>query len=254
MPLSMSICSFLTYYDGLGGAQRGYLQWLHDRKEDIRRQLLLGQLEEDRLQLDDEAARHAAGAVTASDDAEDAKDRLGSLEKAEQSALSGVEAARLARNAEELETAEAKARMATHAREEAEAEAEAAETYIVEVQHLRDDAAAAAEEAAALLERVAERLHSGQPTFDVVDKLGLGLANRLALFRAWEDADVEMPGLPKPFEQLEAPEPEPATAAARAAAAASALEAAGGGSGLTALDLVRLVRSLQAAGGALAFE
>ena len=79
-------------------------------------------------------------------------------------------------------------------------EAEAAETYIVEVQHLRDDAAAAAEEAAALLERVAERLHSGQPTFDVVDKLGLGLANRLALFRAWEDADVEMPGLPKPFE------------------------------------------------------
>ena len=89
----------------------------------------------------------------------------------------------------------------------------------------------------------------------MVDKLGLGLANRLALFRAWEDADVEMPGLPKPFEQLEAPDPEPAsTAAARAAAAASALEAAGGGSGLTALDLVRLVRSLQAAGGALAFE
>ena len=141
------------------------------------------------------------------------------------------------------------------AADKAEAEAEAAETYIVEVQHLRDDAAAAAEEAAALLERVAERLHSGQPTFDVVDKLGLGLANRLALFRAWEDADVEMPGLPKPFEQLEAPEPEPAsTAAARAAAAASALEAAGSGSGLTALDLVRLVRSLQAAGGALAFE
>ena len=43
MPLSLSICSFLNYYDGLGKILSPYLGWLHERKEDIRRQLLLGQ-------------------------------------------------------------------------------------------------------------------------------------------------------------------------------------------------------------------
>ena len=97
----MGIVSFLSHYDGLGKLQQPYLTWLQDRKEDIRRQLLLGQLQENLIDLEQEAQIHTAGAKTAVDDAEDAKFTLRSVEKEEQAALSGAEAARLARNEEE---------------------------------------------------------------------------------------------------------------------------------------------------------
>ena len=53
MPLSMGIISFLSYYDGLGKLQKSYVKWLQDRKEDIRRQLLLGQLQANLMDLEE---------------------------------------------------------------------------------------------------------------------------------------------------------------------------------------------------------
>ena len=247
MPLSMGIISFLNYYDGLGKLQQPYVHWLQDRKEDIRRQLLLGQLEAQRMDLEEEARRHARGAETAVDDAEDAKDRLGSLEKAEQSALSGAEAARLARNDEELETAEAKVRMAVREREEAEEEAEAAQQYIQEVENLRDDAEAAAEAAVEQLQRVERRLEDGVPAFEVVEKLGLGLEPRLALFKAWEDADAERPVQAIDQQDLAKLDKTAAAGVAAAMALDGQGHVDGSAPGLTALDLVRLVRALKEA-------
>lgn len=247
MPLSMGIVSFLSYYDGLGKLQEPYLEWLQDRKEDIRRQLLLGQLQANLMDLEEEARRHAAGASTAVDDAEDAKFRLRSVEKEEQAALSGAEAARLARNEEELETARAKVRMAERKREEAEEEAEAALVYIQEVENLRDDAAAAVETAAAQLESVERRLEDGVPAFEVVEKLGLSLAPRLALFKAWEDADAEHPVQAISQDQLAKLDHTAAAGVTAALALDGQGHADGSGPGITALDLVRLVRALKEA-------
>ena len=247
MPLSMSIVSFLSYYDGLGKLQQPYLTWLQDRKEDIRRQLLLGQLRANLMELEEEAQLHAGGAKTAVDDAEDAKFRLRSLEKEERGAVSAAEAARLARNEEELETAQAIVRMAERKREEAEEEAEAALLYIQEVENLRDDALAAVESATEELVRVERRLEDGVPAFEVVEKLGLALAPRLALFKAWEDAEAEHLVQGVDQERLTKLDKTAAAGVAAAMALDGQGHADGSGQGLTALDLVRLVRALKEA-------
>lgn len=245
MPLSLGIVSFLSYYDGLGKLQKPYVKWLQDRKEDVRRQLLLGQLQANLMDLEEEEQRHTAGAKTAVDDAEDAKFNLRSFENEEKAALSGAEAARLARNKEELETAEAKVRMAERKRMDAEEEYEAALQYIHEVEDMRDDAAAASEAAAEQVRRVQRRLEDGVSVFEVVEKFGLSLGPQLALFKAWEDADAEHPVQTIDQQRLARLD----KTAAAGVVAAMALDGQGGvdSSGLTALDLVRLVRTLKEA-------
>ena len=205
---------------------------------------MLGQLQENLIDLEQEAQIHTAGAKTAVDDAEDAKFTLRSVEKEEQAALSGAEAARLARNEEELETAEAKVRMAERKREEAEEEAEAALLYIQEVEDKRDDAVARVENATEQLVRVQRRLEDGVPALEVVEKLGLGLGPRLALFKAWEDADAQLPEEPMIDEDTLANLDK---TAAGGVTAAMALEGHADGSELTALGLVRLVRTIKEA-------